>query len=307
MPEVWYDKKLLGTLVIAILFAAFIFYGIPYLQQMAAVRRPPVAPAYQFTEDLTVGFKILDDTSGSLLTADVKPAFYAAGSTPMGYTFTDKALVVGTYVSAESEWQTVLDMGSYVLLVTDEASSKTKYPVVATVSVPGTNETDMHVVLHPYMIHMVQRATPSISNSIYAYNTGTGAYDVDQTSVGVNVTAYDKWLIESRINIAGLNKKILGGRIYLSQYTGLTITSAYLDGTQVTVYTDSDSSDDGQIGTYITFPDWEAGTHYLQLYVQKSGSPSSGTWTLTLFEYYACLKTDLRWWSDTTASISVVT
>ncbi|RLI43646.1 hypothetical protein DRO59_00145, partial [Candidatus Bathyarchaeota archaeon] len=139
------------------------------------------------------------------------------------------------------------------------------------------------------------------------YNTATGAYDLDETSVGVNVTAYDKWLIESRINIAGLNKKILGGRVYLSQYTGLTITSAYLDGTQVPVYTDSDSSDDGQIGTYITFPDWEAGTHYLQLYVQKSGSPSSGTWTLTLFEYYACLRSDLRWWSDATASISVVT
>ncbi|RLI41536.1 hypothetical protein DRO59_06675, partial [Candidatus Bathyarchaeota archaeon] len=148
--EIWYDKKLLGTLVIAILFAAFIFYGIPYIQQMAAVRRPPVAPAYQFTEDLTVGFKILDDTSGSLLTADVKPAFYAAGSNPMGYTFTGTPLVVGTYVSADAEWQTVLDMGSYVLLVTDEASGKTKYPVVAAVSVPGTNETDMHVVLHPY-------------------------------------------------------------------------------------------------------------------------------------------------------------
>ena len=307
MAEIWYDKKLLGTLVIAILFAAFIFYGIPYIQQMAAVRGPTPPAVYQFTEDLTVGFKILDDTSGSLLTANVKPAFYTAGSNPMEYTFTDTALVVGTYVSADAEWQTVLDMGSYVLLVTDEAGSKTKYPTVTAVSVPGTNETDMHVVLHPYMIHMVQRATPSISNSIYAYNSTSGAYDIDVTSAGVNVTAYTKWLIESRINIAGLNKKILSGRVYLSQYTGLTITSAYLDGTQVPVYTDSDSSDDGQIGTYIEFPDWEAGAHYIQFYVQKSGSPSSGTWTETLFEYYACLKTDLRWWSDTTASITVAT
>ncbi|MHA1631918.1 MAG: hypothetical protein ACTSXC_03795, partial [Candidatus Freyarchaeota archaeon] len=169
MAEVWYDKKLLGTLIIAILFAAFIFYGIPYLQQMAAVR-PPAAPAYKYTEDLTVGFKIMDDTSGSLITSNVKPAFYAAGSNPMGYTFTENPLVVGTYVSEDAEWQTVLSMGSYVLLVTDEAASKTKYPVSLPVSVPGTNETDMHVVLSPYMIHMVQRATPTITSSIYAYN-----------------------------------------------------------------------------------------------------------------------------------------
>ena len=107
--------------------------------------------------------------------------------------------------------------------------------------------------------------------------------------------------------MAGLNKKIMAGRIYLTQYSGISISKAYVDGIQTGVYLDDDSSDDGMSGYYISFPDWEAGTHHVQIYLQKTGSPSSGAITLTLFEYYACLNTDLRWWTDQTASINVVT
>jgi len=305
MAEVWYDKRLLGTLVIAILVAALIFYGIPYIQQLMVV--PEEKLPYLYTEDLTVGFKVMDDTSSSLLTSDISPKFYVAGTNPFDYVFTESALSVGTYDSQEGEWVAVLDAGSYVLLVTDEAATKTKYPVKVTVTVPGTNDEDMEVKLNPYMVHMIQRATPSISTSIYAYNETSGAYDIDESSTGVNVTAYSKWLVEARISVAGLNKKILAGRIYITQYTGISAAKAYVDGIQVGVYLDDDSSDDGMSGYYLEFPDWQAGTHLVQIYLQKTGSPSAGTITLTLFEYYDCLCSDLRFWQPETASISVVT
>jgi len=303
MAAEWFDKKLLGTLIIAILVAALIFYGIPYIQQQLAVTVEE--KVYLYTEDLTVGFKIMDDTSSSLITSDVSPKFYSAGTNPFAYVFTESAIGVGTYDSQEGEWMAVLDAGSYVLLVTDEAGTKTKYPVKLTVSVPGTNDEDMEVKLDPYMIHMIQRATPSISTTIYAYNETSGAYDISASNV--NVTQYSKWLVEARVTVAGLNKKIMAGRIYLTQYSGISISKAYVDGIQTGVYLDDDSSDDGMSGYYISFPDWEAGTHHVQIYLQKTGSPSSGTITLTLFEYYACLNTDLRWWTDQTASINVVT
>jgi len=305
MAEVWYDKKLLGTLVIAILFAAFIFYGIPYLQQMAAVRPPPVAPAYLYTEGLTVGFKIMDETSSSLITSDVSPQFYSAGANPFAYAFVENPVGIGAYDSVAGEWTAVLDAGSYVLLVTDEASSPTKYPVEVSVSVPGTNSTDMEVKLQPYLTRMVQRATPSITTSIYAYNETSGAYDISESNL--NVTAYSKWLVEARISVSGLNKEIKAGRIYITQYTGITVSTVYVDGVKVDVYLDTDSSDDGMTGYYVSFPDWAPGTHYMQIYLQKTGSPSSGTITLTLFEYYDCLNPDLRFWDDETANISVVT
>ena len=303
--ETWYKKELLGTLIIAILFMAFIFYLPTIVQYFRPARVVP--PTYLYTEDLTVGFKIMDDSTSSLITSDVSPKFFAVGTNPFAYAFVGTPIGAATYDSTEAEWIAILDAGSYVLLVTDEAASKTKYPVMQSVTVPGTNDTDMAVKLNPYMIHMVERATPSISTAIYAYNVSSGAYDIDQTSVGVNVTAYSKWLVEARITVAGLNKIIKAGRIYLTQYTGIAVATAYVDGAEVSVYLDSDSSDDGMIGYYISFPDWTAGVHHVQIYLQKTGSPSAGTITLTLFEYYVCLRTDLRWWTDQTASISVVT
>jgi len=301
--EVWYEKKLLGTLIIAILFAAFVFYLPTIVQYFRPARVVP--PTYLYTQDLTVGFKIMDDTTSSLITSDVSPKFFTVGTNPFAYAFVGTPIGAATYDSTEAEWIAILDAGSYVLLVTDEAASKTKYPVKVTVSVPGTNDTDMVVKLDPYMIHMVERATPSISTAIYAYNSSSGAYDI--SAANLNVTAYSKWLVEARITVAGLNKIIKAGRIYLTQYTGITVATAYVDGAQTSVYLDSDSSDDGMTGYYILFPDWTAGVHHVQIYLQKTGSPSSGTITMTLFEYYECLCPSLRFWQPETASISVVT
>jgi hypothetical protein len=304
MAETWYDKKLVGSLLIVIIVAVLLYYGIPWLQQMA-ITAPTPAPGYLYTKDLTVDFKIMDDTTASLVTADVKPLFFSAGTNPFAYTFVGSPVAAATYDNTKGLWTTILSMGSYVALVTDEASSKTKYPIMVSVSVPGTNESKMEVMLSPSMLHMIERATPSISRTIYAYNTATGAYDISVTNI--NVTAYSKWQVDYRFTIAGIGKAIKGGRIYLTSYTGLTVAGAALDGTQVPVYTDTDSSDDGQVGNYIVFPDWTAGTHYLTIYLAKTGSPAAGTYTLKLFEYYECLQPALRWWTDQTSSINVVT
>lgn len=304
MAEAWYDKKLVGSMIIVLLVAVLLFYGIPYLQQMAAIT-PPAPAAYLYTQDLTVGFKVMDDTTASLLTADIKPLFYTAGTNPFSYTFVGSPLAAAVYDSTKGMWTTVLNMGSYVALVTDEAVSKTKYPAKVSVTVPGTNNSKMEVMLSPSMLHMVQRASPTITSTIYAYNATSGAYDI--TVSNINVTAYDKWQIEYRFTIAGIGKLIKGGRIYLTTYTGLTITQAVLDGTPVSVYTDTDSSDDGLVGNYVIFPDWMAGTHHLVIYIQKTGSPAEGTYTLKLFEFYECLNPALRWWTDATREISVVT
>jgi len=306
MPEVWYDKKLVGSMVIVLLVAVALFYGIPYLQQQMAVVGPPTPAAYLYTTDLTVDFKVMDDSTASLLAANIKPLFFSAGTNPFAYNFLGSALSAATYDSDKGLWTTVLSMGSYVVLVTDETSgSKTKYPIKVSVSVPGTNDTKMEVMLSPSMLHMVERATPSITSTIYAYNSATGAYDT--LVANIDVSAYSKWQVDYRFTIAGVGKAIKGGRMYLTSYTGLTIAGAALDGTAVSVYSDTDSSDDGLIGNYIIFPDWTAGTHYLTIYIAKTGSPAAGTYTLKLFEYYDCLQPALRWWTDTTKDITIVT
>jgi hypothetical protein len=306
MPEEWYDKKLVGSMIIVLLVAVLLIYGIPWLQQQMAVTRVPTGVvSYLYTKDLTVGFKIMDDTSASLITANVKPLFFSAGTNPFAYTFVGSPVAAATYDSTKGLWTTILSMGSYVALVTDEASAKTMYPIMVSVSVPGTNDTKMEVMLSPSMLHMIERASPSVSSTIYAYNTATGAFDISVTKI--NVTAYSKWQVDYRFSIAGIGKAIKGGRIYLTSYTGLTVAGAALDGTPVSVYTDTDSSDDGQVGNYVIFPDWTTGTHYLTVYIAKTGSPAAGTYTLKLFEYYACLNPALRWWTDITTSISVVT
>jgi hypothetical protein len=248
----------------------------------------------------------MDDSTASLLASNIKPLFFSAGTNPFAYNFLGSALSAATYDSDKGLWTTVLSMGSYVVLVTDTAAAPTKYPIKVSVSVPGTNDTKMEVMLSPSMLHMVERATPSITSTIYAYNSTSGAYDISITG-NMNVTAYSKWQVDYRFTIAGVGKAIKGGRIYLTSYTGLTIAGAALDGTAVSVYSDTDSSDDGLIGNYIIFPDWASGTHYLTIYIAKTGSPTGGTYTLTLFEYYECLQPALRWWTDKTSSITIVT
>jgi hypothetical protein len=56
--------------------------------------------------------------------ADVKPLFFSAGTNPFAYTFLGSPVAAATYDSTKGFWTTILSMGSYVALVTDEASAK---------------------------------------------------------------------------------------------------------------------------------------------------------------------------------------
>ena len=301
------DKRLLSTIVLAAIIIGGIFlffiYGIPYLYSLAV---GPPAVEYKYTTDLTVYFKVFDDTAKTTLTSNIQPSFYAAGENPFARVYTGTPISVASYDSVEGEWAAVLDAGTYELLVTDTATSKTKYPELVTVTVPGTNDEDMEVKLSPYMIHMVQRATPSLSTSILAYNASSGAYDITVTNI--NGTSYDKWRVHLQITVAGLDKKLKAGRIYFSKITNLAITAVYYDGELTPVLEDTDSSDDGLTGYYIEFPDMLGGEiHDVYIYLEETGTLSSATLTITLADYYACQATAIKWWSYSTTSISVVT
>lgn len=301
------DKKLLGTLLIVVAVVALIIYAPAIIQwfSVAPVAPPPAAVVkYLYTRGLTAQFRIIDDTSLSLLTANIQPRFYSAGTNPFAPMPTEAPVALATYNSAKGFWEAVLDMGNYVLLVVDTASPATKYPVKVSVSVPGTNETTMAVMLNPALIHMVQRGTVSITSAVYGYNPLTGTYE---SATKINITKYSAWQLEFRFNVAGVNQIIKGGRIYLPNYEGLTITKAMLDGAPVPVYADADSTDDGMVGRYIVFPDWTAGVHYLVIQLAKTGTPAAGSYTLKLFEYYECLNPTLRWWTDASTTIQVVT
>ena len=294
-----------GVLIIGVLLG--LIYLVPQLFQQAGGPTPsiPTPGAKEYTSNLIAFFQIYDRTNGQFITTDVSPEFYSTAENPFAYSFVGSPFAVGAYDSTEGAWKTVLDQGSYLLLVKDTSASPTKYPVLMTVNVPATSDDKRKTSLEPYMISMEQRASVTMSVSILAYNSATGAYD---TSVSdINITTYDKWLTTLEINIAGTDQVIKAGRIYISKISGLIPEKAFLDGQQVAIVEDTDGSDDGMTGYYIEFPsDWKGGEiHRLDIYWKDVGA-STGTLTFTLFDFYQALNPDLRWWTNPSTSVNVV-
>ena len=292
----------IGGLILALILGIFI-YVVPQILSTYFPQAPVTTPA-KYSTGLIAYFQIYDKTGASFITSDASPEFYSTGEEPFAYTFTGSPLTVGAYDSVKGAWKTVLDSGSYLLLVKDTASTKTKYPELVTVTVPATDNEDREVSIDPYMVTLVQRASVSISTTIKAYNSTSGAYDISVSNI--NITAYDKWLTTYEFTIAGTDKVIKAGRLYITKISGLIPKKAYLDGQEVSIVEDADASDDGMSGYYIAFVnDWKGGEiHRLDIYWEDVGA-STGTLKLTLFDYYACLNTDLRWWTEETASITV--
>jgi len=147
---------------------------------------------------------------------------------------------------------------------------------------------------------------PTITNSIFAYNDTTEAYDVTGET-GFNTTAYTKWMVEYRISVAGTQMVLMPGRIYMTELSNFAVTKAYIDSVQVTVGVDRDSTDDGQVGYYASYTtEWRTGTHYVQVYLQSTDTPT-GDFKLTLVDYSACVNDDLIWWTYEYASLSTQT
>jgi hypothetical protein len=290
-------------IILAIIAIAVISY--PYWSPYII---PPQREVYKYTTGLTVKFKIYDVAGKALITSNVLPEFYSAGDNPFARTFTKSAIAVAAYETTNAYWSVPLDAGTYTLVIKDTSSpTKTKYPVKITVTVSGTNDENKEVWLTPSIINMDTRATSTIATpTIKAYNETSGAYDITVTAI--SITAYDKWRISYEISVSGgTDKVVYAGRYYWTKISGLIITQAYLDGSEVPVVEDTEASDDGLTGYYISFGNLKAGElHRIDIYVEDVGA-STGTLQLKQYEYYACLRsgTTYRWWTDVTKDITV--
>lgn len=266
---------------------------------------PKVVPPPKYTTGLTVKFRIYDATAKAVITENVQVEFYTLGTNPYQRTFTISPIMTATYDSTAKVWTTSLDAGSYVIFIKDIAPSKTKYPVKTTVTVTGTDSETREVWLNPNQINMYQRASSTVKYEVDAW-TGSAWVGNATTAGKINITTYDKWRITYTFDISDTDEIIASGRYYWTKITGLIPTSAYLDGSEVTVYEDTDITDDGLTGYYITFPQYGADQrHTIMIYFEDAGA-STGTLKLTQYELYECHRTALRWWTDAFQNISVI-
>ncbi|RLC78406.1 MAG: hypothetical protein DRJ03_25290 [Chloroflexi bacterium] len=307
MPERKISKSTLAVAVILItIFLAAVYYitTIPYYV-------PPAAPKYKYTENIVAGFRVTDITSGSSLTSNILPQLYPAGSNPFAKNFVNKSIATAAYTSNDPTlgacWTVVADMGTYVLLVKDTATTKTKYPELVDFTVPGSNQSTRTEWGDPSQINMVQRASVSITTSILAYNTTSGAYDISVSNL--NVTKYTKWRVTITFAVAGDLKELYPGYIYFTEVTNLSPTTANLDGDIVAIESDKDASDDSLTGYRVQYAEsWEGGeTHTLTIFFEKVASVSATTITVQVADYYEVQNTNLKWWTYPSTTISVVT
>lgn len=292
------SRTTLAVILIAILVIGFILYSVYY----APV--PVVPPKY--TTGLTVKFKIYDTATYALLeTGAISPEFYAAGTDPLGVrTFVTKPTAVGAYFTTGGYWTVPLDAGSYTILVKKGTTST--YPEVFTVTVTGTDSEDKEVWLSPSTLNVYERAGDAIATVILAYHAAGGVYNITGETT-LNTTLYDKWLVTHTFTISGTAKVVKAGRIYLTKISSLVPTEYSLDGAlKAAVLEDTDAADDGMTGYYIEFDEWEGGEiHRLDLYYDDYGATGiSGIITVKAFEYYDCVNTVQRWWTDTTTTVT---
>jgi len=304
MPWTEGSRMAIAIIIAAVIIGAFIYYGMMY-------QAVPTPEPIVYKEDLKCYFNVYDATSGSLLTSDIVIEFYKAGENPFARTFTGVPIAQASYDTTEGAWRVILDAGKYVVLVKDAKASKTLYPALYTVEVKGLTESEFREYggktwLNPQTLYVYQRASPSITVSIKAYDSSTGAW----VSVSdINITAYDKWIITYEISLSGLNTVLKAGRLYLPKHDGLTYSMAWIDGSQAAIYYDDSSEDDGWTGYYVPFNDWTVSAsgvpHRIEVMIEETGTPSTGTLTATLVDYYVCQAVALIWWSYVTASASV--
>ncbi|MCS7124563.1 MAG: hypothetical protein NZ932_04010 [Candidatus Bathyarchaeota archaeon] len=294
MPEeIRVKPTTLLVIVLLLMVVGVIFYQAYYAA-------PPPVEKYKYTTGLTVKFKIFNVGRSQLVTT-ATVQIYPSGADPFARTFNVKPITSASYDSTNGYWTAPLDAGSYVILITGVSGA---YPEKITVRVPGTNDEDLEVWMQPSQLNVYARAAVTDSKAILYWN-GTTWLSTDR----INTAVANKWMITYTLMLAedtapyGVLK---AGRIYISKYSGLTITSANMDGTAVSVIEDADAADDGMTGFYIEFNELNAGeVHRLDLIIEETGTVSAGTMTITVFEYYECLRTALRTWTPVTEPITV--
>lgn len=320
-----FNKKAIATATVVILIAiiacgfAFADWGGYLGRQFSTVgveqTPPPVGGVNTYTQGLTVNFKINDPAAGIQVTEGVSPKFYLNGATPLSGITADTSITSASYSSPV--WQATLDQGTYVMLISDTNETEAYYPSLSQVVVPGTNTTsltgDTVVTLQPAVAQLVQRATPSMSSTIKAYDSDTHLYSIDTNTIDLtsNETyTSTKFNVRLAIDIAGIQgQKLEAGRIYFPVITGLSYNTVTINGATTALQNDLIGTSDGVVGYFVSYSSLAAGqTVNVAFNVQKVGAGplENTTMTVTLYEYYNCQNVDYRWWTDATDDLSVV-
>jgi len=318
------DRRLLATLVVAIVIAWLLFYGFPLLTELYA---PPKPPVYRYITGLRAKFTVINATSGKALTTGILAKVYSAGENPFAYGYTGAPVFTASYDSAEGAWVIGgIDMGSYVLVISDTSTKAKIHPVKTAIDVPGTNEEDREVWIDPASIKIFNIATITVVDFDVANLTSSkGAVSkvhltYDGTKEGINGTDSGKygqgdyWRITFDISVsAGVTEpeRLLGPiRIYFTNLKEhFTFDQLLIDGTAYTLNVDDDATDDGYSGLYVEIAGpWKNGeSHTIQLFLTQysaEGKDATGhTLTLTIAGQFDCLNTALRTWSDTTQNV----
>ena len=292
-----------GVWIIATVILVVITY--PYWSPFF-IEAPPTA--YKYSTGLTAKFKVMDDTSSALVTANLKAEIFPATileTDVYSKTFITKALTVASYDSGLGAWTCSVDAGSYNVLVTDTQTTKTRYLTFDTITVGGTDNEDKETWAEPSTLHILQRATETISKDIKAYNATSFAYDI--TASTINATTYNKWRVVFTFTPAGEYKYLKAGKVFVSEITGLTPVSASVDGATASVMSDKDASDDSLVGYYVEYADdWEGGSvHTVTVFFEQTGTVTAGTMTLTHADSYEVFRTALKWWTYYTTTVTV--
>ncbi len=192
-------------------------------------------------------------------------------------------------------------------------AAATYYPAITSVSVTGTNTTNLNgqpvSVMTPASFSMVQRATPSITATVRAYNVTSGLYDIPASNI--STTTYNKWQVTYTISAAGvLGQQIKAGTIYMPIIQGLAINGAVASwstaaGQQVTVAQDTTGLTTGLVGYTVAFPDINAGVSYtLTVNLQEAGTLTGlpVAFNTVLHDASDINNANFRWWADATCS-----
>jgi hypothetical protein len=284
-----------------------------------------VGPApLKYTSGLKAQFSVVDTTSGAMLTSSAPTCaatVYVAGTDPTPYLFsstttaTTARVAVASYSTTLGYWVAMLNAGTYTVLCTDNAAtgSQTKYPSITTVSVLGTDSDTLVTVMSPSTLSMIERASVTIASpSVAEYNTTAASYSLSVSPW--NATTYSKATVTLSFSIGGTAKQILPGNIYVTQITGLTLTSATIDGTTGAVSLDTTGALNGGtlIGYYLPYTSaWLGGaTHTVVLYFQRTGTiahSASNSLTFTLEDDAGVQNPTLVWWTYYTKTLTFST
>ncbi len=293
-------QAILAALIILVVVFG-VYFGYQILHQMALMTAKEV-----YEENLTVYFRIVNETSGQTITSGVTAKLYPADANPMARLSSERGthIATATYSSSAGAWVFGgIDAGDYKLLV---YYGENTYPTLLDVTVPSTTDTDRETWLDPSTISLYARATITVTSSVEAYDESTNSW----TSVSdINVTSYDKWRVTYTIKVSGVDNTIIKApiRLYFTELDELTITSCKFDGAEKSLTLDDEVASDGLRGYYFEIKsDMEPGDiHTVVVVIEETGTlTSSTTFTFTVADYYPCQYTALKFWSYATSSIT---